>query len=288
MVKNISIINSTLVRIELVHKEDLEKFIKIFTILDKHKAARTLFTDEVSIEYKQHNSIEVIELLKATSFTYNDIENILYHLSKHGMKVTNAIIARTLVAAYDNKLESKDLAFSIFKGSPQFNIKVSKNTFIITPMHELHLDLNSENSKSFIKLLNNERGIYDCVVREGKIDVVMHSEIHQVINSIMRSLVKSSLLAKDEEEKLKEKLRQLAFKDQAFVEYFSIKAINRYPNGHPIRKHESVTKGIENILYDFMENEDSKFAIEQLNRIQLSPDTPRIITKTIDKLLKFH
>ncbi|QOD38573.1 hypothetical protein [Candidatus Wolbachia massiliensis] len=290
MTKNISIIGKNLISIELVNKQDLENFIKIFTVLDKHIAAKTLFTEEVRIEYKQHNSVETVDLLKGSGFTYHDVENILHHLSKHGMKVPSNVTAHTLFSAYNNVLESKDVAFSFFEGSPQFNVRVNKNTFIITPMSEENLELNSQNSRTFIKLLKSEKGIYDCIIEENTINIVVHSEIHQAINSIVKSLIKSCLLAKEEEVKLIEKLRQLAFKDQAFVEYSSIKTINKYPHNHPLRKYESITRGIENILCDFIANENSEFAIEQLNRLssEVSPDTPRIITKTIDKLVKFH
>ncbi|APR98225.1 hypothetical protein [Wolbachia endosymbiont of Folsomia candida] len=289
MIKNISINSRNLITIELVNKQDLENFIKIFTVLDKHIAARTLFTEEVKIGYKQHNEIEIVELLKDTNFTYHDVENILHHLSKHGMNVPSSVIAQALFVAWST-LESKDLAFSFFEGSPQFNIRVNKNTFIITPMSADNLELNSQNSKTFMELLKSEKSMYDCVVKESDIEVVVHSAIQQTINSIVSLLIKSCLLANEEEEKLKERLRQLAFKDQAFVEYSSIKTINRYPHNHPLRKHENITKGIENILYDFIASEDSKCAIEQLNRLssEVSPDTPRIITKTIDKLVKFH
>ncbi len=290
MTKNISIISRNLISIELVNKQDLENFIKIFTVLDKHIAAKTLFTEEVRIEYKQHNGIEVVELLKDTDFTYHEVENVLNHLSKHGMKVPSSVIAHTLFAAYNHALEFKDVAFSFSEGSPQFNIRVSKNTFIITPMSEENLELNSQNSRTLIESLKSEKSIYDCIVEENSIKVIVHSEMHQAINLIIKSLIKSRLLAKEEEGKFKEKLRQLAFKDQAFVEYSSIRTINRYPHNHPLRKHESVTKDIENILCDFITNENSEFAIERLNRLSsaVSPDTPRIITKTIDKLVKFH
>ncbi|WP_253299966.1 hypothetical protein [Wolbachia endosymbiont of Chironomus riparius] len=60
MIKNISIIKKNLVSIDLANKEDLQNFIKIFTVLDKHKAAKTLFTEEVSIEYKQHHTNELL------------------------------------------------------------------------------------------------------------------------------------------------------------------------------------------------------------------------------------
>ncbi|WP_395463061.1 hypothetical protein [Wolbachia endosymbiont of Cantharis cryptica] len=290
MTKNISIISRNLINIELVDKQDLENFIKIFTVLDKHIAAKTLFTEEVKIEYKQHDGIEIVKLLKDTGFTYHDIENVLHHLSKHGMKAPSSVIAHTLFSACNHALESKDVAFSFFEGSPQFNVRVNKNTFIITPMSEENLELNSQNSRKFIELLRSEKSIYDCVVKENTINIVVHSEIHQAINSIIKSLIKSCLLAEKEEVKLKERLRQLAFKDQAFVEYSIIKTINRYPHNHPLRKYESITKGIENILCDFIANENSEFTIEQLNRLnsEVSPGTPKIITKTIDKLVKFH
>ncbi|MCM1000842.1 MAG: hypothetical protein KTV72_00660 [Wolbachia endosymbiont of Melophagus ovinus] len=290
MTQNISIVSKNLISIELTDKQDLENFIKIFTVLDKHIAAKTLFTEEVRIEYKQHDGIEVVNLLKSSGFTYHDVENVLHHLSKHGMKVPSNVIAHTLFSAYNNALESKDIAFSLFEGSPQYNIRVNKNIFIITPMSERDLELSSQNSRMFIELLKSEKSIYNCIVKENTINVVVHSEIHQAINSVIKSLIKSSLLAQEEEAKLKEKLRQLAFKDQAFVEYSSIKTINRYPHNHPLRKYENITKGIENILCDFIANENSEFAIEQLNRLnsKVSPDTPRIITKTIDKLVKFH
>lgn len=290
MTQNISIVSKDLISIELVDKQDLENFIKIFTVLDKHIAAKTLFTEEVRIEYKQHNNVEIVDLLKSSGFTYHDVENVLHHLSKHGMKVPSNVIAHTLFSAYNNALESKDIAFSLFEGSPQYNIRVNKNTFIITPMSEKDLELSSQNSRMFIELLKSEKSIYNCVVEENTINVVVHSEIHQAINLVIKSLIKSSLLAQEEEAKLKEKLRQLAFKDQAFVEYSSIKTINRYPHNHPLRKYENITKGIENILCDFITNENSESAIEQLNRLnsKVSPDTPRIITKTIDKLVKFH
>ncbi|WCR59043.1 MAG: hypothetical protein PG978_000457 [Wolbachia endosymbiont of Ctenocephalides felis wCfeF] len=290
MTQNISIVSKDLISIELVDKQDLENFIKIFTVLDKHIAAKTLFTEEVRIEYKQHNNVEIVDLLKSSGFTYHDVENVLHHLSKHGMKVPSNVIAHTLFSAYNNALESKDIAFSLFEGSPQYNIRVNKNTFVITPMSEKDLELSSQNSRMFIELLKSEKSIYNCIVEENTINVVVHSEIHQAINSVIKSLIKSSLLAQEEEAKLKEKLRQLAFKDQAFVEYSSIKTINRYPHNHPLRKYENITKGIENILCDFITNENSESAIEQLNRLnsKVSPDTPRIITKTIDKLVKFH
>ncbi|MGL9717843.1 MAG: hypothetical protein ACR5K9_04015 [Wolbachia sp.] len=290
MTKNISIVSKNLISIELVNKQDLENFIKIFTVLDKHIAAKTLFTEEVKIEYKQHDSIEIVDLLKSSGFTYHDVENILHHLSKHGMKVSSSVIACTLSSAYNSGLEPKDVAFSLFKGSPQFNIRVNKNTFIIIPMSEENLELDSRNSKMFIELLKSEQSMYDCIVKENTINIIVHSEMHQAINSVIKSLMKSCLLAQEEEAKLKERLRQLAFKDQAFVEYSSIKTINRYPHNHPLRKYEGITKGIENILCDFITNENSESTIEQLNRLNLevSPDTPRIITKTIDKLVKFH
>ncbi|NSM56436.1 hypothetical protein HET73_02450 [Wolbachia endosymbiont of Atemnus politus] len=290
MTKNISIVSKNLISIELVNKQDLENFIKIFTVLDKHIAAKTLFAEEVRIEYKQHDSIEVVDLLKSSGFTYHDVENVLHHLNKHGMKVSSSVTACALFSAYNNALESKDVAFSLFEGSPQFNIRINKNAFIIIPMSEENLELDSQNSRMFIELLKSEKSMYDCIVKENTINVVVHSEMHQAINSIIKSLIKSCLLAQEEEVKLKERLRQLAFKDQAFVEYSSIKTINRYPHNHPLRKYEGITKGIENILCNFITNENSESAIEQLNRLSLeiSPDTPRIITKTIDKLVKFH
>ncbi|MCA4774382.1 hypothetical protein [Wolbachia endosymbiont of Mansonella perstans] len=290
MTQNISIVSKNLISIELIDKQDLENFIKIFTVLDKHIAAKTLFAEKMRIEYKQHDGIEVVNLLKSSGFTYHDVENVLHHLSKHGMKVPSNVIAHTLFSAYNNALESKDIAFSFFEGSPQYNIRVNKNIFIVTPMSEKDLELSSQNSRMFIELLKSEKSIYNCIIKESTINVVVHSEVHQAINSVTKSLIKSSLLAQEEEAKLKEKLRQLAFKDQAFVEYSSIKTINRYPHNHPLRKYENITKGIENILCDFIANGNSEFAIEQLNRLnsKVSPDTPRIITKTIDKLVKFH
>ncbi|QKX02009.1 hypothetical protein [Wolbachia endosymbiont of Dirofilaria (Dirofilaria) immitis] len=290
MRRNVLIVNKNLISVELVNKQDLENFIKIFTVLNKHIAARTLFTEEVRIEYKQYNSIEVVNLLKSSGFMYHDVENILNHLSKHGVELPNSVVAYTLFSAYNSKLEAKDVAFSLFKNSPRFNIRVNKNIFIITPMNEENLKLNSQNSKMFIELLKSEKNMYDCVVGENTISVVVHSKIHQVINSIVRSLIKSCFLAQEEEVKLKERLKQLAFKDQAFVEYSSIKAINRYPHNHPLKRYKNITKDIENILYNFVINENSEFTVEQLNKLSLevSPDTPRIITKTIDKLVKFH
>ncbi|MDN5247614.1 MAG: hypothetical protein QWI36_00525 [Wolbachia endosymbiont of Tyrophagus putrescentiae] len=288
MIKNISIISKHLISIELANKEDLENFTKIFTVLDRYKAARTLFVDEVNIEYEQYDTKEVVKLIRATDFTYIDIENILHHLSKHGISVDNSVIARTFAAAYSNAFESKDMAFSLFNGLPQFNVRVSKNTFVITPMSEEHLELSSKNSKTFIESLRRESNTYSCVIQDNTIDIIIQSEIHQAIDSIVKSLVQSSLLAKDEEKKLTEKLRQLAFKDQAFVEYFSIKTINKYPHDHPLKKYEGVTRDIESILDGFIKSENSKSTVEQLKKLKIAPDAPRIITKTIEKLVKFH
>ena len=290
MTQNISIVSKDLISIKLIDKQALENFIKIFTVLDKHVAAKTLFTEEVRIEYKQHNNVEGVDLLKSSGFTYHDVENVLHHLSKHGMKVPSNVIAHTLFSAYNNALESKDIAFYLFEGSPQYNIRVNKNTFIITPMSEKDLELSSQNSRMFIELLKSEKSIYNCIVEENTINVVVHSEVHQAINLVIKSLIKSSLLAQEEEAKLKEKLRRLAFKDQAFVEYSSIKTINRYPHNNPLRKYEDITKGIENILCDFITNENSESAIEQLNRLnsKVSPDTPRIgISKGKEKFWRF-
>lgn len=287
MIKNISIVSKNIINIEMADKQGLENFIKMFTVLDKYTAARTLFTEEVKIEYDTNNGIK---LLKETSFTYQDVETVLNHLKKHEMKVPSSVIANALAAA-NNILESKDIAFASFEGSPQFNIRVNKNTFIITPMNEAHLELSSQNSRTFIESLKSEKNMYDCIIKDNTIIIIVNSDVHQVISSIANLLVKSSLLKEIEQEKLREELKQLAFKDQAFVEYSSIQTINRYPHNHPLRKHESVTKNIENILHDFInKKENSESAIEQLNELslRLSPDTPKIIIKTIDKLVKFH
>ncbi|WCR53040.1 MAG: hypothetical protein PG981_000062 [Wolbachia endosymbiont of Ctenocephalides orientis wCori] len=287
MIKNISIVSKNIINIEMADKQGLENFIKMFTVLDKYTAARTLFTEEVKIEYDINNAIK---LLKETSFTYQDVETVLNHLKKHEMKVPSSVIVNALAAA-NNTLESKDIAFASFEGSPQFNIRVNKNTFIITPVNEAHLELSSQNSRTFIESIKSEKNIYDCVIRDNTIVIIVNSDVHQVINSIANSLVKSSLLKEIEQAKLREGLKQLAFKDQAFIEYSSIQTINRYPHNHPLRKHESVTKDIENILHDFInKKKNSESAIEQLNELslRLSPGTPKIIIKTIDKLVKFH
>ncbi|QKX01450.1 hypothetical protein GOY13_00470 [Wolbachia endosymbiont of Cruorifilaria tuberocauda] len=288
--RNISILNKNLISIELVNKRDLENFIKIFTVLDKYIAAKTLFAEEVKIEYSQRDSTQVVNLLKSSGFMYYDIENILHHLSKHGVRIPGSVIACALFSAYNNELEAKDIAFSLFEGFPQFNIRINKNVFIITPMNEKNLELNSQNSKMFIRSLKSEKGMYDCIVKENTINIVAHSEMHLVINSIVGLLIESCFLTQGEEVKLKKRLEQLAFKDRAFVEYFSIKTINKYPHDHPLRKYKNLTKCIENILYNFVKNENSQFVVEQLSRLSLdvSPDTPRVITKTIDKLIKFH
>ncbi len=290
MIQNISIISHNLLSIEITDKQSLEHFITICTVLDKHRAAKALFTDEVRIEYKQCDSIEYVELHKDKSFSYNDIENIVYHLHNHGMAITDRVMANVTIDAYT--LESKGIAFSLLDDCPQFNIRVSKNVFTITPMCEKHLWLHSQSSKMLIESLKSEKMSYDCTFKQNTINLTVHSDLHQVINIIVESLIRSNLLSKNHKQKLKEKLRYLAFKDQAFIEYFSIKTINQYPHNHPLRKYEGVAKSIENILHNVIESEDesSESAIERLNQInlELSPDTPRIITKTIDKLVKFH
>ncbi len=290
MTRNILIVDKNLISVELVNKQDLENFIKIFTVLNKHVAAKTLFTEEVRIEYEQHDNIEVVNLLKSSGFIYHDVENILLHLNRHGMEIPSDVVACTLFSAYNSKLEAKDVGFSLFDGSPQFNIRVNKNVFIITPMNEENLELDSQNSRMFIELLKRGESMYDCVVKENTINIVVYFGVYQVINSIVKLLIKSCFLAQEEEVKFKKRLEQLAFKDQVFGEYSSIKTINRYPHNHPLKKYENITKGIEKILSSFVINENSEFTIEQLNKLSLevSPDTPRIITKTIDKLVKFH
>ncbi|OEY87106.1 hypothetical protein BIY23_01310 [Wolbachia pipientis] len=290
MIRNISIINKNLLSIEITNQQVLEHFIKICTVLDKHKAAKALFADEVTIEYKQHDSIEYVELYKNNNFLYHDIENIVYHLYDHGIKITNSIMANTITAAH--ALESKGIAFSLFNSCLQCNIRVNKNIFTITPMCEKHLWLQSHNSKMLINSLKSVKTLYYCVLKKNTVNLIVHSDVQQVINIITESLIKSSLLAKSNEQILKAKLRQLAFKDQAFIEYSSIKTINQYPRNHPLRKYEGIAKNIEDILCDFIEGEgeSSESAVERLNQIslKLSPDTPKIITKTIDKLVKFH
>lgn len=92
------------------------------------------------------------------------------------------------------------------------------------------MELNSQSSKTLIESLQSEKNIYDCIVEENTIKIIVHSKTHQAINLIIKPLMKSCLLAKEEEGKFKEKSRQLAFKDQAFVEYSSIKTISHNPS----------------------------------------------------------
>ncbi|MBV0899532.1 MAG: hypothetical protein KTV77_02045 [Wolbachia endosymbiont of Fragariocoptes setiger] len=288
MIKSISINSKNIVNIELDTKEDLENFIKIFTVLNKHKAAKTLFKNEVNIEYQQHETKEIVQLLNDVEFTYNDIENILHHFSKHGMKLPNDIIACTLASGYNNALKSRDMAFSLYEKSPKFNIKINKNVFILTPMSIEDIKLDSQNSKKLFSLLKNEQNTHSCEIKESIIYITVYSDIIQVINLIVNSLVQSNLLEKNEKYKLQEKLRQIAFKDQAFAEYCSIKTINQYPHYHPLRKHQNITESIEGILREFMSNEDITSTVKKLNKLGVSPDTPSIITKTIGRLVKFH
>jgi hypothetical protein len=57
MTKIISIVSKNLIILELADTRDLESFVRIFTVLDKHVVAETLSAEEARIEYKQYDGI---------------------------------------------------------------------------------------------------------------------------------------------------------------------------------------------------------------------------------------
>lgn len=291
MIKSISV-SSNFITIKISDKEEVEKFIKIFTIFDKNKAAKTLFTDEVSIEYAKEGILDIIQLTKGKNFNYIEVETVIDHLCKHGIAIDNKIIEHTFTEAA-SKLEHQNIIFCFYQKRPQFNIRMSKGTILIRPMAKEYLNLDSIKSKELIGLLQKETSLYGCAVKDNIIYILSYTEIENAANSIVQTLLKCHLLEKENKEEITEQLTQIAFADFTISELKVIRDIALYPNDHSLSKYKDITKKIEGIFLDLVDNsfnmnsmDSLKSALKQEGEFS---SVPKIIMKSIYKLDKnFH
>ncbi len=291
MIKDI-IINSNLIVIKTDSKEELEKFIKIFTIFDKNKAAKTLFKEEVSIEYREEGDIDIVNLIKNKSFNYTEVETIVDHLCKHGITVGDQIVEYAFTQA-SNKLDHQNIVFCSYQKRPQLNIRIDKGKISIRPMAKEHLSLNSANSQKFIKLLQKENSLYNYTIENNIIYILGYAEVHDTVSFIAQILLKCCLIQKEDNELIIEQLIQIAFKDFTISELKVIKNIASYPNYHPLSKYKNIAREIEDI---FLNLADDNLSMNSVNKLKSALNqegefslAPKIIMKSIFKLDKnFH
>lgn len=291
MIKNISV-SGSLIAIKTDDKEEVEKFIKIFTVFDKNKAAKTLFTDEVSIEYTKKGILNVIQLIKGKNFNYIEIETVIDHLCRHGMIIDSKVIECTLAEAA-SKLDHQSIVFCFYQKHPQLSIRIDKGMMSIRPIAKEYLNLNSIKGKELIGLLQKESSLHGCTVKDNIIYILSYAEIQNTVNSIVRILLKCHLIETESKEEITEQLIQIAFEDFTMSELKVIRDIASYPNDHSLNRYKDTTKKIESIFLDLVDNSFNMSSMDKLKSALKQEGefsaVPKIIMKSIYKLDKnFH
>ncbi|XGA08545.1 MAG: hypothetical protein U0X86_000793 [Wolbachia endosymbiont of Xenopsylla cheopis] len=291
MIKNISI-SSNLIVIKTDDEKEVENFIRFFTTLDKNKAAKTLFTDETSIEYIKEGILDVIQLTKDKGFNYIEIETVIDHLCKHGMVINSEIIEYAFTEAAD-RLEHQNIIFCFYQKHPQLNIRINKGMISIRPMAREHLNLNSTACKKLIELLQKENSLHGCTIKDNIIYILSYTEVQNAVNSIVQVLLECHLIEKKNKEEIVEQLIQIAFKDFTMSELKVIRGIASYPNDHSLNKYKDTTKRIESIFLDLVDNSFNTDSMDKLKSALKQEGefsaVPKIIMKSIYKLDKnFH
>ena len=293
MTSNIIISNSNNITIFFTEKNEIENFTKIFTVLDKNKAAKALFSHEVNIEYK-HNCVT---LISSTNFEFSDLNKIITHMLQHNFTINANIIAQSLEQGC-NILKTDNLVICRFHNKPLYGINVSirNNTIMLHPISIRYLNLSSEYNQKLINLLKTHTNTSDTTIdnKQNTILVSINTAIYDIIQSLVSILIKAQIIEESHKEKTLQELTKLAFHDFTSNELQIVKNIAQYPTDHPLSKYKNIAKNVENIFSHLASNElldsySAKLLQDAINNTGEFSTAPHIIMRSFSKLNKnFH
>ncbi|WDM85449.1 hypothetical protein K6025_01035 [Ehrlichia sp. JZT12] len=293
MIQNILINNSRSITIFFTGKDEIENFTKIFTVLYKNKAAKALFSHEVTIEYQD----SCVTLTTDTNFQFSDLSKIITHMLQHDFKISTSIIAQSLEQGC-NTLKTDNLVICSFNNRPLYNINISirNNAIMMQPISIKYLDLSSEDSKRLIDLLKMNTDTNDVTTddKQNIIVVSINTTIHNIIKSLVNVLIKMQIIEENNQETILQQLIRLAFHDFTSNELQIVKNIAQYPTDHPLSKYKNIAKNVENIFShlandQLLDSDSARLLQDAINNTGAFSTAPHIIMRSFSKLNKnFH
>ncbi|AHX04532.1 hypothetical protein EHF_0082 [Ehrlichia japonica] len=293
MTLDIIINNSSSITIFFTEKNEIENFTKIFTVLDKNKAAKALFSHEVNIEY-QHNCVT---LISSTNFEFSDLNKIITHMLQHNLTISANIIAQSLEQGC-NILKTDNLVICRFNNKPLYgiNISIRNNAIMLHPISIRYLNLSSEHNQRLIHLLKTHTNTSDTTIddKQNTILVSINTAIYDIIESLVSILIKAQIIEESHKEDTLQQLTKLAFHDFTSNELQIVKNIAQYPTDHPLSKYKNIAKNVENIFSHLASNElldsySAKLLQDAINNTGEFSTAPHIIMRSFSKLNKnFH
>ncbi|KJV63457.1 MULTISPECIES: hypothetical protein [Ehrlichia] len=293
MIPNIIISNSSSITIFFTEKNEIENFTKIFTVLDKNKAAKALFSHEVNIEYQANYAT----LTSSTNFEFSDLNKIITHMLQHSFTISPNTIAQSLEQGC-NTLKTDNLMICRFDNKPLYGVNVSirNNTIMLHPISIRYLNLSSEDNQKLINLLKTHTNTSDITIddKQNTILVSINTAIYDIIGPLVSILIKAQIIEESHKEKTLQQLTKLAFHDFTSNELQIVKNIAQYPTDHPLSKYKNMAKNVENIFSHLASNElldpcSAKLFQDAINNTGEFSTAPHIIMRSFSKLNKnFH
>ncbi|AHX03255.1 hypothetical protein ECHHL_0078 [Ehrlichia chaffeensis str. Heartland] len=290
MISNIIISDNSSITIFFTGKDEIEKFTKIFTVLDKNKAAKALFNHEVNIEYQDNRAI----LTSSTNFEFSDLNKIITHMLQHDFIINTNTIEQSLEQGC-NTLKTDNLVICRFNDKPLYSINISirNNTIILHPISTKYLDLSSEYNQKLMSLLKTHTSTSDITIdnKQNSILLSINTAIYDIIQSLVSTLIKAQITEESDKEKILQQLTKLAFHDFTSNELQIVKNIALYPTDHPLSKYKNIAKNVENIFSHLASNQllDSysvKLLQDAINNTGEFSTAPHIIMRSFSKLNK--
>ncbi|KJV69437.1 hypothetical protein [Candidatus Neoehrlichia procyonis] len=268
----------------------IEHFIKTFTVLDKHKAAKALFSHAVTINYDNNKAT----LSTTQQFSYSEVNHMVNYMLNHGFRINADLLAETLKKACN--LDTHNFFICNYSNNPQFSINIYNNTIIMHPISKNYLDLLSQENKSLINLLESDDTTCDVTVNNTtrSIDIVILKNVYKTIEHFVDILLKANIIEQSDKDDVLPTLINLAFRDFTTHELKIVKNIAQYPNDHSLSKYKNIAKNAETIFSHLANDQhlDSQSLNQLKNALNNRGDfstAPCIIMQSFKKLDKnFH
>ncbi|AUO55119.1 hypothetical protein [Ehrlichia canis] len=293
VIQNILIGDNSNITIFFTEKNEIENFTKIFTVLDKNKAAKTLFNNEVNIQYQDMSAT----LTSSTHFEFSDLNKIITHMLQHNFTISTNIIAQSLEQGC-NILKTSNLVICRFNNQPLYciNVSIRNNTIILHPISTQYFDLSSEDNKKLINALQTHTNTNDITTdnKQHAILISINTVIYEVLQSLVNILIKVQIIEENDKEKTLQQLTKLAFHDFTSNELQIVKNIAQYPTDHPLSKYKNIAKNVENIFSHLastqsLDSSSAKLLQDAINNTGEFSTAPHIIMRSFNKLNKnFH
>ncbi|UTO56675.1 hypothetical protein [Neoehrlichia mikurensis] len=289
MIKTI-LITKKQIEILFTNHDNIEHFIKTFTVLDKYKAAKALFPHTVLIKYNNNNVI----LSTSQQFIYSEIYHMINYMLCHNFNININLIVETLEKACS--LNTNNFLICKFSNRPQYSITIRNNTIIMNPISKNYFNLSSQENKHLIHLLKSSNITCDFAINNinRSIDITITNNVYKTMEHIVNILLQVNIIEQSDKDDAIQSLINLAFYDFTTHELKIVKNITQYPTDHPLSKYRTMAKNVENIFLhlandQYLDTQSLTQLKNALNRIGDFSTAPCIIMQSFNKLNKnFH